>query len=47
MYHERYDPEPRPNYVRLVFVVEVPGTLDMSKLLDELEKHGFYFAATL
>jgi hypothetical protein len=24
--------------------VEVPGTLDMSKLLDELEKHGFYFA---
>jgi len=27
--------------------VEVPGTLDMSKLLDELEKHGFYFAATL
>jgi threonine dehydratase len=47
VYHERYDPEQRPNYVRLVFVVEVPGTLDMSKLLDELEKHGFYFAATL
>lgn len=44
VYHERYDPEQRPNYVRLVFVVEVPGTLDMSKLLDELEKHGFYFS---
>jgi len=44
VYHERYDPEQRPNYVRLVFVVEVPSTLDMSKLLDELEKRGFYFA---
>ncbi|ACB40392.1 threonine ammonia-lyase [Pyrobaculum neutrophilum] len=44
VYHERYDPEQRPNYVRLVFVVEVPGTLDMSKLLDELERHAFYFS---
>lgn len=46
VYHERYDPEQRPNYVRLVFIVEVPGTLDMSKLLDELEKNGFYFKVT-
>ncbi|MGC9131651.1 MAG: threonine ammonia-lyase [Pyrobaculum sp.] len=43
VYHERYDPEQRPNYVRLIFVVEIPGTLDMSKLLDELERSGFYF----
>jgi len=43
VFHERYDPEQRPNYVRLIFVVEIPGTLDIAKLLDELEKNGFYF----
>ncbi|MEM1806484.1 MAG: threonine ammonia-lyase [Pyrobaculum sp.] len=43
VYHERYDPEQRPNYVRLVFVVEIPGSLDIDKLLDEMERHGFYF----
>ncbi|AAL64106.1 threonine ammonia-lyase [Pyrobaculum aerophilum] len=43
VFHERYDPEQRPNYVRLIFVVEIPGTLDVSKLLDELEKNGFFF----
>ncbi|MEZ0318902.1 MAG: threonine ammonia-lyase [Pyrobaculum sp.] len=43
VFHERYDPEQRPNYVRLVFVVEIPGTLDMSLLLDQLEKNGFFF----
>ncbi|MEM4838082.1 MAG: threonine ammonia-lyase [Pyrobaculum sp.] len=43
VYHERYDPEQRPNYVRLVFVVEIPGSLDIDKLLDEMERHSFYF----
>ncbi|MEM0468904.1 MAG: threonine ammonia-lyase [Pyrobaculum sp.] len=46
VYHERYDPEQRPNYVRLVFVVEIPGSLDIDKLLDEMERHGFYFRLT-
>ncbi|MFN3804317.1 MAG: threonine ammonia-lyase [Pyrobaculum sp.] len=43
VYHERYDPEQRPYYVRLVFVVEVPATLDIGELLDELERQGFHF----
>ncbi|AFA38708.1 threonine dehydratase, medium form [Pyrobaculum oguniense TE7] len=43
VYHERYDPEQRPNYVRLSFVVEIPATLDLSKVIEELEKAGFYF----
>lgn len=46
VYHERYSPDQRPNYVRLVFVVEIPGNLDMSKLLDELENQGFIFSVS-
>ncbi|MEL9991919.1 MAG: threonine ammonia-lyase [Thermoproteus sp.] len=43
VYHERYDPHQRPNYVELVFVTEVPGNLDLSAVLRELEGQGFKF----
>ncbi len=46
VYHERYDPEQRPNYVRLVFVVEVPGALDIDALGEEMERYGFYFTVS-
>lgn len=43
VYHERYDPHQRPNYVELVFVTEVPGDLDLGSVLRELERRGFKF----
>jgi threonine dehydratase len=43
VYHERYDPHQRPNYVELVFVTEVPGNLDVGRVLRGLEERGFKF----
>ncbi|MEZ0248622.1 MAG: threonine ammonia-lyase [Thermoproteus sp.] len=43
VYHERYDPHQRPNYVELVFVTEIPGNLDLDAVLKELGEQGFKF----
>ncbi|MGC9169453.1 MAG: threonine ammonia-lyase [Thermoproteus sp.] len=45
VYHERYDPHQRPNYVELVFVTEIPGDLDLGAVLRDLEARGFKFDA--
>ncbi|MFB6489930.1 MAG: threonine ammonia-lyase [Thermoproteus sp. AZ2] len=40
VYHERYDPRQRPNYVEIVFVTEVPGDLDVDAVVKELDARG-------
>lgn len=40
VYHERYDPRQRPNYVEIVFVTEVPGDLDVEAVVKELDARG-------
>lgn len=43
VYHERYDPHQRPNYVELAFVAEIPGNLNIEQVLEELKRKSFNF----
>lgn len=43
VYHERYDPHQRPNYVELAFIAEIPGNLNIEQVLEELKRKSFNF----